>query len=101
MKSTICLILLNYAALNISYAESHCTSNSILNANYYSSYIDISVMDELLTVLPGSIPPDTVPIEDTLEVTGVFKVSELSHLIFDGLDTIRILQEDTTIYMIP
>lgn len=47
---------------------------------------------------PDSIPHDSNIVADTIDVTAVYAVTDTLEIFADGLDSIIILQEDTTIY---
>jgi len=49
---------------------------------------------------PDSIILDSVSLIDTVHVTVIYEVSDTSTLYTDGLDSIILLQEDTTIYFV-
>jgi len=49
---------------------------------------------------PDTIPPVSDLIADTINVTAIYQVTDTLEIFADGLDSIIILQEDTTVYYI-
>jgi hypothetical protein len=49
---------------------------------------------------PDSIPSDSSYFADTIEVTAIYVVTDTANRYTDGMDSIILLQEDTTIYFV-
>ena len=49
---------------------------------------------------PDTIPPDSILVADAINVTAIYAVTDTAEIYVDGLDSVIILQEDTTIYYV-
>lgn len=74
-------------------------SFSSILANYSNVKINLSDFKLSSFTLPDTIPWDSTNIADTLDVTAIYEVTDTASVFTDGLDTITVLQEDTTIFI--
>jgi len=68
--------------------------------NQTASAYSLIFVDENSHFAPDSIPPDSTSLADTIAVTAIYVITDTANLYTDGLDSVILLQEDTTIYFV-